>query len=76
MNLVARLLKGRFVRLEPFEKRLKEEVRSAIDCHPDTWAIMPINPMGEGFEGYWSAACGAPANEQIAYAIRRLPDDP
>jgi N-acetyltransferase len=47
-------LEGRFVRLEPFSPQLKEQVRLAIDCDPGTWAIMPINPMGERFEEYWN----------------------
>jgi N-acetyltransferase len=72
--LTAKALDGRFVRLEPFEQRLKEEVRGAVDCDPETWAIMSINPMGNGFEEYWRAACGAPVNERIAYAIRRRSD--
>jgi N-acetyltransferase len=74
MQLIFKTLEGRFVRLEPFEPRLKEEVRAAVDCDPETWAIMPINPMGEGFEQYWSVACGAPLNERMAYAIRRRSD--
>jgi N-acetyltransferase len=74
MELEFKPLKGRFVSLEPFEERLKEEVRAAINCDPETWAIMPINPMGERFEDYWSIACGAPSNERMAYAIRRRSD--
>jgi N-acetyltransferase len=75
MELVFKPLKGRFVSLEPFEERLKEEVRAAIDCDPETWAIMPVNPMGERFEDYWSVACGASLNERMAYAIRRHSDE-
>lgn len=71
MKLVAHPLEGRFVRLELFEPRPKQEARAAIDCDPETWAIMPINPTGDGFEDYWSAACGAPLNERVGYAIRR-----
>ena len=66
---------GRFLRLQPFAPDLKEEVRSAVDCDPDTWAIMPVNPMGDGFDVYWSAACGAPPDRRMAYAIRRCSDD-
>ena len=62
------------MRLEPFEPRLKEEVRVAIDCDPEAWAIMPINPTGMGFEEYWSTAGGAPIGERMAYAIRCLSD--
>ena len=70
MELAFQPLEGRFVRLEPFELQLKEAVRAAIDCDPATWAIMPINPMGPGFEDYWSIACGARLDERMAYAIR------
>ncbi len=35
---------------------------------------MPINPTAEGFEGYWKVACGAPSDERMSYAIRRLTD--
>jgi RimJ/RimL family protein N-acetyltransferase len=75
MELAFKTLEGRFVRLEPFQEQLKPEVREAIDCDPDTWAIMPINPLGERFEGYWSLACSAPLNERMAYAIRRRSDE-
>lgn len=67
-------LGGRFVRLEPFEPRLKEEVRVAIDCDHEAWTIMPINPTGAGFEEYWATACGVPIGERMAYAIRCLSD--
>lgn len=70
MKLTFESLEGRFVRLEPFESELKEPIRAAIDCDPATWAIMPINPMGAGFEDYWSIACGACPDERMAYAIR------
>jgi N-acetyltransferase len=68
-------LTGRFLRLQPFAPDLKAEVRSAVDCDPDTWAIMPVNPMGDGFDAYWSAACGAPPDQRMAYAIRRYSDN-
>jgi RimJ/RimL family protein N-acetyltransferase len=74
MQISFRPLEGRFVRLEPFTEGLKEEVRLAVDCDPETWAIMPVNPMGNGFEEYWNTACSAPATERMAYAIRRPMD--
>jgi RimJ/RimL family protein N-acetyltransferase len=67
-------LDGRFVRLEPFVPELKADVHAAIDCDPDTWAIMPVNPTGEGFEKYWSAACSARLDERMVYAIRQRSD--
>lgn len=46
----------------------------AIDCDPEAWAIMPINPTGMGFEEFWATACGAPIGEGMACAIRSLSD--
>ncbi len=74
MELAFRPLQGRFVRLEPFEPALKEEVRAAVDCDPDTWAIMAGCAMGDHFEELWSTACGAPPSERMPYAIRSLAD--
>ena len=74
MELEFEELEGRYIRLEPFVTQLKEEVRAAVDCDPDTWNIMPINPTGAGFESYWSIACGAPLDERMSYAIRRRAD--
>ena len=75
MDLKFQPLTGRFIRLEPFSEDLKSEIRVAIDCDPETWAIMPINPMGKGFDDYWRVACYAPPNERLAYAIRRHFDE-
>lgn len=74
MEVIAQPLDGRFARLEPFEEQSKEEVRAAIDCDQETWAIMAQNPTRERFDEYWSAACGAPASDRIAYAVRRRTD--
>jgi N-acetyltransferase len=75
VNLEFVELEGRHIRLEPFVAPLKDEIRAAIDCDHETWAIMPINPTGAGFESYWSVACGASLNEQMSYAIRRRADE-
>jgi N-acetyltransferase len=74
VELDFRALEGRFVRLEPFIPQLKEEVRAALDSDAEAWAIMPINPTGDGFDEYWSVACGAAVDERMAYAIRRRSD--
>jgi RimJ/RimL family protein N-acetyltransferase len=67
-------LEGRFVRMEPLRPEHKEEIRAAIDCDPASWSIMLVNPVGAGFEEYWSASCGASPTERLPYAIRRLSD--
>ena len=74
MNISFHPLEGRFVRMEPLTPGHKEEVRAAIDCDGASWSIMLVNPVGTGFEEYWSASCGAPLTERMSYAIRRLSD--
>jgi RimJ/RimL family protein N-acetyltransferase len=68
-------LEGHFVRMEPLMPRHKEEIRAAIDCDGASWSIMLVNPVGVGFEEYWSVSLGAPLTERLPYAIRRLSDD-
>ena len=67
-------IEGRFVKMEPLVLEHKEEVRIAIDCDSTAWSILLVNPMGAGFEEYWSANCGAPLTERLPYVIRRLSD--
>jgi N-acetyltransferase len=74
MELLFQPLQGRFVRLEPFAAALKEEVRAAVDCDPETWQIMAACAFGDRFEDYWTTACNAPPSERMPYAIRRLAD--
>ena len=71
MELPFQPLEGRFIRLEPFAPELKTQIRSAIGCDPDSWAIMPMNPTCEGFEQFWSTRCGAPMDQLMTNAIRR-----
>jgi RimJ/RimL family protein N-acetyltransferase len=74
MDIGFHAIERRFVRIEPLMSRHKEEIRAAIDCDPASWSIMLVNPVGAGFEEYWSASCGAPQTERLSYAIRRLSD--
>ena len=67
-------LEGQIVRMEPLMPQHKEEVRAAIDCDPTAWSILLVNPVGAGFEEYWSANCGAAPTERLPYVIRRLSD--
>lgn len=75
MELAFQPLQGRFVRLDPFAAALKQELRAAVDCDPETWAIMAGCALGDRFEEFFSTACSAPASERMPYAIRRLADN-
>jgi N-acetyltransferase len=74
MEIDVRPLEGRFARLEPLAPALKDEVRAAVDCDPDVWAIMPENPMGARFEAWWATVLNAARDQRITYAIRRKSD--
>lgn len=75
MKLKPRVLKGRYVRLEPYTPELREEVRAAIDCDPESWEIVSVNGCGEGFDKWWvDALKQMEAGTRIAFAIRRLSD--
>ena len=75
MNLRPKILKGRYVRLEPITPEHKEEMRGAVDCDPEAWEIMSVNGCGEGFEDFWGALSGeTERGERIGFAIRRLSD--
>jgi RimJ/RimL family protein N-acetyltransferase len=74
MDIGFHAIEGHFVRMEPLMPQHKEEIRAAIDCDSASWSIMLVNPVGAGFEEYWSASLGAPLTERLPYAIRRLSD--
>jgi RimJ/RimL family protein N-acetyltransferase len=75
MIIKPKVLKGRYVRLEPITPDLREEMRGAIDCDPDAWEIMSVNGCGEGFDDFWGALAGeTERGERVGYAIRRLSD--
>lgn len=75
MRIAAVPLEDRFVRLEPFDDGLKDEVRAALDCDPGAWEIMVGAAHGPHFDGWWDAALAAmQTGSRIAWAVRRLSD--
>jgi RimJ/RimL family protein N-acetyltransferase len=74
MDIGFHQLEGQIVRMEPLTPQHKEEIRAAIDCDDASWSVMLVNPVGAGFEEYWSVSLGAPLTERLPYAIRRLSD--
>lgn len=76
MILRTEVLEDRFVRLEPFTQALKDEVRAALDCDPDSWNVMVGAAYGPHFDGWWvSASAAMAAGTRIAFAVRRKADD-
>lgn len=75
MNLPLIVLEDAFVRLEPFNAALRDEVRAALDCDPDAWNGMVGAACGPHFDGWWDAAMKAmAAGSRIAFAVRRRSD--
>ncbi|GLK49678.1 ribosomal-protein-alanine acetyltransferase [Brevundimonas intermedia] len=76
MRIATVPLEDRFVRLEPFEDSLKDEVRESLDCDPEAWAAMVGSAQGEHFDGWWESALTAMrVGTRIAYAVRRRSDE-
>jgi RimJ/RimL family protein N-acetyltransferase len=75
LKLKPQVLRGRFVRLEPYEPALREAVRDALDCDPESWSVFAASGQGEHFDGWWSRALEEMAQgTRVAFAVRRLSD--
>lgn len=75
MKLDTNTLDGRFVRLEPHSALLREPLREALNCDPETWSIMGCSAYGDQFDRWWAdAEIEAAAGSRIPYAVRRLSD--
>ena len=75
MILKPAVLENAFVRLEPFEPTIENEVRAALDCDPDAWDGMVAAACGAHFDGWWAAAlAGMATGSRIPMAVRRMED--
>ena len=75
LQLKPQVLQGRFVRLEPYAEPLKQDVRAALDCDPDSWNVFAASGQGARFEGWWSGAMAEmDAETRIPFAVRWLHD--
>lgn len=75
MRLQIASLENRFVRLEAFTAGLKNEVKAALDCDPQSWAGMVTAGYGEHFEAWWAGALRAMASgSRIGFAVRDQTD--
>ncbi len=67
------VLENRWVRLEPYQEALKEEVRTALDCDSAGWNLFAMSGQAEHFEGWWAGLQAQMRTGQwVAYAIRDL----
>ena len=73
-SLGPRVLKGRFVQLEPFTPENHAQLRMAAN-DPAIWKYMPVDGAGEGFKNFWDGAQKEMASgSRIAFVVRRLAD--
>ena len=72
-SLGPRVLKGRFVQLEPIAAQHREGLR-AIAGDPAIWRYMPVSE-NKSFEDFWAGAEKDMAGgSRIVFAVRRLAD--
>lgn len=73
LKLAPSILRGQRIQLEPYEARLKEEVREALNCDAEAWQLFSLSGQGEHFDGWWQHLTTQVAGGHwIAYAIRDL----
>ena len=75
MNLHPHPLTGTHIRLEPITPAHHDELRAALDCDPENWAIQVASARGEHWAGWWEAlragqAATAPGAIRHAFAVR------
>lgn len=71
MELSTPPLEGQHVRLEPVQPHMREELRAALDCDPEAWAIQFANGRGDDFPDYWSAmVTPSPPGSRIGFGVR------
>lgn len=69
MQLEAKVLENRFVRLEPLAERHKEDLRAACEADPATWNdLYIVSMLGEAFDAGW-ARFMASDGKNIAFAL-------
>jgi N-acetyltransferase len=74
-SLGPRILRGRFIALEPVTDMHREGLRAAAAGQPDSFRYMPIS-AAETFEAWWDDLNSDMAKgARIVFAVRRLADD-
>jgi N-acetyltransferase len=75
MILAPVVLENAFVRLEPFDPAIRDEVRAALDCDAAAWDGMVAAACGPHFDRWWAAALAAmKIGSRIPWAVRRRED--
>ncbi len=71
MQLQVAPLQGEYVILDPVTPTMRDEMRDALDCDPNAWAIQFTNGRGPGFPDYWAAMIAPnPPGSRIAFGMR------
>ena len=71
LQLTPQVLEGRFVRLEPYAEALKDELRRALDCDPESWNVFAASGLGAHFEDWWTRAMEEmAAGRRVPFAVR------
>lgn len=70
MKIEAKVLEGKFVRLEPLAPRHYDALKQACEADPEIWDLYPFRMTGEDFE-VWASAVEkrVTRGESLAYAV-------
>ena len=75
MRIEPIVLENRWIRLEPFTRELKEQVRAALNVDESAWSIMVSTAYGGHFDPWWDGFVERlAAGRDTPYAVRRLED--
>jgi RimJ/RimL family protein N-acetyltransferase len=70
MQLEAKVLENRFVRLEPIAERHKEDLRASCEADPATWQdLYIVSMLGEAFEHGWDRFANGRSGKNITFAL-------
>src|SRR5688572_6199618 len=70
MQIEARVLENRHVRMEPLAERHKEELRAACAADPATWEdLYIVSMLDEHFDRHWERFMGPADGKMMTFAL-------
>jgi RimJ/RimL family protein N-acetyltransferase len=63
--------RGAYISLEPFDARLKNDIRATLNCDAGGWQLAALSGYGDQFDSWWNVSTARiAAGSAIAFAIR------
>lgn len=70
MRLFTDPMEGKFIRLEPIQESMREDMRRALDVDAENWKIQLISGRGEHFDRYWRSMQPNVTDGRMAFAVK------